>query len=72
MFGPLSLLPALCKRQTLPMESTLSVQGKASCPSTNNVRQIYQSGGDVFKSAVVSKAVGTFFEGGHEALPCTG
>ena len=49
------------------------MQGRASCPSTNNVRPIFQvvvafqNGGSVF-----SKAVGTFFEGGHEALPSTG
>ena len=33
--------------------SMVPVQGRALCPSTNNVRPIYQSGGDIFKSAVV-------------------
>jgi hypothetical protein len=50
----------------------VSVQGRASCPSTNNVRPIFQGGGGVFKSVVSPKAVGSFFVEGHKALPCTG
>ena len=48
------------------------VQGRASCPSKNNVRPIFYSGWSILQRLLAFSAVGTFFEEGHEALPCTG
>ena len=48
------------------------VQGRASCPSKNNVRQIFKNGWSILQRLLAFSAVGTFFEEGHEALPCTG
>ena len=41
------------------------MQGRASCPSKNNVRPIFKTVGVIFSGWDI-------FEEGHEALPCTG
>ena len=41
----------------------VSVQGRASCPSTNNVRPIFQGGGGVFKSVVIFHSGWVIFRG---------
>ena len=53
MYDPCMNMYAKQTSRVIPRAALVPVQGRALCPSTNNVRPIYQSGGDVFKSAVV-------------------
>ena len=50
----------------------VSVLGRALCPSTNNVRPIIKSVVIFSNRLGHFSAVGSFFMGGHEALPHTG